>query len=264
VLTLADTAARLTEQINSLRRDADGTQAAHTGLAHDAAESLASAVEALGIAQEALSSQSETLAAARSALEEMRHRYRRFIDLTPDAFLITDPRGVVLETNRAVSALAGFARSYIHRKPLTVLVFPEDVARFTREIAGLRAERGDRVREFRTRLRARRQDPPIQVRVWVAPVHDRDGELTTLLWLIRDVSNEVQQAAQLDRQRAEHDQQLRTRTMELEAIVRMQATALGVEKPASSASPSRTRQPFAPAAFTGAGDVSQPADPSGD
>ena len=195
---------------------------------------LEAVVEELCATEAALHTQSARLAEAEGELERERRHYQELFDFIPDASVVTDPEGVIQEANHAVSALAGYARRYALKKSLVALVHPDERTTFLAQLDQLRTGDGDRTRErerdrvqaFALRLRARRTDAPVRVQVRVAPLRDGAGTLVGLRWLLRDVTAETDQAAQLARLEAEHAQVLRTRTMELEAVVRMQAVQL--------------------------------------
>jgi PAS domain S-box-containing protein len=164
----------------------------------------------------------------------MTHPDEGLVDFLPDAYLVTDPAGVILEANAAVSALVGSARTYVRGKPLTALFQPAAVPAVLQHLQQLQqAPRAD-VRSFESQLRAHRRGPPPMVRIWVAPVRDAAGTLMGWRWLLRDVSTESAQAAQLAEVEAAHAQALRTRTMELEATVRLLQAELAALRAAAA------------------------------
>ena len=151
----------------------------------------------------------------------VRDEYRELLDFLPDVYLVTDAAGVIREANRAVSALIGYARLYAIGKPLLSLVHPPDSAAVQARLARAVARPDARVVTFATRFRVRRRGAPVDVRVWLAPIRDAAGALVGLRWLVRDVTAETRTAALLRDAEATHARDLRTRTMELEATVRM-------------------------------------------
>jgi PAS domain S-box-containing protein len=214
-------------RLDAVLRSLDGRPEVGTDplLAAMAAETQ-TALEELRTTEEELHAQAAQLADAEGALERERRRYQDLFDFAPDAYFITDTLGVIQEANHAVSALVGYARGYVRDKPLSALVHPDDVAALVARLMGLRAAGGERVQQFDLRLRPRRTGPPVQVRARVAPIRDAGGALVGLRWLVRDVSETTQMAERLRTLEAAHAQELRTRTMELEAVVRMQAAQI--------------------------------------
>lgn len=90
----------------------------------------------------------------------------------------------------------------------------------------MREATGGDVRTWETQLRAARRAASLTVSVRVAPIRDRENTLTGFRWLLRDITEQQEQATTLRRLQAEQAKQLRTRTMELEAVVRMQDALL--------------------------------------
>jgi PAS domain S-box-containing protein len=167
----------------------------------------------------------------------MTHPDEGLVDFLPDAYLVTDRDGVILEANAAVSALVGYARTYVRGKPLTALLPPAAVPAVLQQLQQLQqappAPR-DRPRSFESQLRAHRRGPPPTVRIWLAPRRDAAGTLVGWRWLLRDVTTETTQAAQLAEVDAAHAQALRTRTMELEATVRLLQAELAALRAAAA------------------------------
>jgi PAS domain-containing protein len=57
--------------------------------------------------EQALEARSEELEAARGLVELEQSRYRELFELAPDAYLVTDASGRILEANRAAVTLLG-------------------------------------------------------------------------------------------------------------------------------------------------------------
>ena len=146
-------------------------------------------------------------------------RYAELCDLLPDALLLTDPAGRILEANAAFSRLIGYARGYARGKPITTVIDPSSVALVRQRLE--RARDGGGVQTFETRLRPLRQRSVRTARIWLRPVRDVNDAFFGLHWLVRDITVEAEVAERLRTLEAAHAQELRTRTMELEATVRL-------------------------------------------
>src|SRR5262249_9775194 len=83
------------------------------------ARSLEAATAELREAQEELESE---VAALRELLEAERIRYRELFQSAPEAYLVTDANGLVLEVNRAAEQLFGFRRGVLESAPITRLL----------------------------------------------------------------------------------------------------------------------------------------------
>jgi PAS domain S-box-containing protein len=145
---------------------------------------LKTALEEMASIEEQLLRQNKELATARQSAEEERHRYRNLFELTPEAYLVTDGRGVIVEANQAAAALLRRPKESIIRTSLGIYVLREDFKRFLLEAAAGRRERGAR---FETRLR-RPSGDPIQVSVTLSTSANK----TSLRWLVRDITARVQ------------------------------------------------------------------------
>ncbi len=93
------------------------------------------------------------------------------------------------------------------------------------------------VQTFEVRLRPKRRDALRTARIWLGAIHDATGALLGVHWLVRDITDEAELAERLRTQEAVYVQELRTRTMELEATVRLlqaELTALRGSEPPDS------------------------------
>lgn len=154
------------------------------------------------------------------------HHYQELLDLLPDVYLLTDPHGVITEANPAVSALFGTARTYVIGKPLASFVHTQDRANLRAQLQSL----GDgkrRPAQWQGQMRPKRREEDLHVSARIRPLVDAGGEIIGLQWLLRDISAERDRAARLVALEQELETRVRTRTSELEAIVRLQAAQLG-------------------------------------
>ena len=184
-------------------------------------DDLEAASEHLRATGEALSLQHAELAAAQGAAARARRQYRDLFEFAPDPYLLTDARGVIRDANQAVSALIGYARSHALGKPLVSLVHPDGIAAFATRLKRLQERPPEEVKEFVTLMRARRTGSAVDVSVRVTAMWDEDGGVTGFLWSLRDVTEQQRHASALAEQERRHAQDLRTQTMELEAVLRM-------------------------------------------
>ncbi|HEU0299061.1 MAG TPA: PAS domain-containing protein, partial [Longimicrobium sp.] len=180
---------------------------------------LLTAQEELQMTGEHLRLQNEELALSEAALERERLRYWELFQQAPDAYLVTDPAGLILEANHAASALLNVPARRLIRKPLGVFV-PGLLRRDFRTRLTLAAELG-RLDDWETALQPRRRDA-VEVSCTVAAVRDAQGGVQALRWLLRDVTErrraEADRAA-LAREEAARAEAQRQRAF-LEAVVR--------------------------------------------
>jgi PAS domain S-box-containing protein len=209
----------------------------------EALEELAQTVEELQVAQEELHVQNDELAATREALEVERHRYLDLFQSAPDAYLVTDPEGTVLQANRRALELFQLGSRYLTGKPLLVLVDPAYRRAFHRLITDLPASDG--AAEWDGRLR-RRGGPPFDAAVRVDVSRRQDGQPYELRWLVRDVSRTRRAERELVQTNLELERRVAERTAALEEAHRRLLGSLreAEDAHAEAQAASRTKDDF--------------------
>ena len=166
-------------------------------------EDLRVAIEELYVAEEELRLEHEELLGARSVIEEHQRRYEELFQLAPDAYFVTDPRGMVREANRSAAELLGIEPRYLVGKPLATFVDLGDRA----DLRGLinSFDGTTRVDDWCLRL-SPRQGKPIPASITATAARDVRNALIGIRWLVRDVTvrerNERELLALADRRRA--------------------------------------------------------------
>lgn len=148
---------------------------------------LSSGIEELLVAEEELRVQSEELAASAAAIDAERERYGDLFDFAPDAYIVTDAQGKILEANAAASRMLGVRSRYLEGKLL--ISFVDEAAR--RDLRNVLADLADSplaVEERYLRMRPRDGEPfASEVRV---VVRDRGGA-AILQWMVRDITQRL-------------------------------------------------------------------------
>lgn len=143
-------------------------------------------LEELRVAEAELRAQNDELAAARDALEHEHRRYQDLFDAAPDGYVVTDALGHVLDANFAAASLLNLTVAQLVRKPLATYVDAPDKRAFRANLQ--RVVRGECERvEWTLRLQPY-QRPAYEADVSVVPVRDRQGRVTSLRWMLRDVT----------------------------------------------------------------------------
>src|SRR3990172_3555462 len=93
-------------------------------------EDLKVALEELRVAEEELRQQNEELAATHLELDLERRRYQELFEFAPDAYLVTDPSGIVRQANRSASRLLRVPPTFLGGKALAAYSATEDGPRF--------------------------------------------------------------------------------------------------------------------------------------
>jgi PAS domain-containing protein len=102
--------------IDSLKSKINGQPSLETVMELD------TALEELKIAEETVHEQTESLGKALERADADRRRYLELFEFAPDGYCVTDPRGVILEANRAMSDLLHHPVDNAIGKPLVVFV----------------------------------------------------------------------------------------------------------------------------------------------
>jgi PAS domain S-box-containing protein len=182
----------------------------------EALEMLAVTVEELRVAREELRVQNETLAEANAAAAAERNQYQDLFEFAPNGYLVTDPEGVVLESNRAARELLQAPGPwYFPGKPLSVFVRKEDRELLHRQLTAL--QRGEPAWNQTLRFQPRTVGAePLVMEVSVVPFRDVETRQPRLRWQLRDVTAEHRTAEELRRANEQLEARVRERTAELE------------------------------------------------
>jgi PAS domain S-box-containing protein len=208
--------------IDRLKNKIDGQPSLETIMELD------SALEELRIAEETVHEQTESLGKALEQANAERRRYLDLFEFAPDGYCVTDPRGVIMEANRAMSELLYYPVERIIGKPLTVFVAQDRRREVRSFIAKVLEPQSNASSHYpvvwQMEFRLRRQNPvPVSVRCSLCQSHT--GERPRLLWLIRDITEQkraeeiVQESRHsLERAVEEKTGELRERLEELETF----------------------------------------------
>ena len=197
-----------------LRRRNDELETEENGLIEESIEQLQTVLEELQVAEEELRIQNAELIATRDALEEERERYRDMFELAPDAYLVTDPEGVIRAANEAAARLLGIQGRFLTGKMLRNFVLVEERNSFRAKIDSIRG--ADRVIEIEARMQTRSGEP-LDAAIRVAPVRNSKGELTALRYLVHNVTQRKQAEDEIKSWNTELERRVAERTAELEA-----------------------------------------------
>jgi PAS domain S-box-containing protein len=148
-------------------------------------EGLSTAIEELQVAGEELRQQNEELALARSVIEEERARYQGLFDFAPDAYLVTNPHGIIREANQAAVALLSAGKDFLVGKPLVRYVAKEDHKLFHLRLSTLAEQ--ERWEDWEPTFKPPR-GKAFPAALAINAIRDLDGKLVGLRWLIRDIT----------------------------------------------------------------------------
>src|SRR4051794_20552135 len=100
-------------------------------------EDLKVALEELRVAEEELRQQNEELALTHVELDLERQRFAALFDFAPDAYLVTDPVGIVIQANQSAARLLRVPSSFLPGKAFATYIANEDRPRFRTLLSSL-------------------------------------------------------------------------------------------------------------------------------
>lgn len=157
---------------------------------------LGIASEELQMAAEELHQQNIELLTTRAALEAERQRYQELFDLAPDAYLVTDLAGTILEANRAAAKLLKVDQRFLVGKPLSLFVNENE--RQTFYIQLLQLQQVEQLHEWTVRLQPRHGEL-INASITFASISDPEGNAIGIRLCVRGVTEYQRLDAALER-----------------------------------------------------------------
>lgn len=205
------------------------SQDPRTGGRDEAHNDLEQAVEQLRIADEELRVQNEELRGHREAAEAALRRYQELFDLAPDPYLTTDSAGIIREANSAAVRLLNVPNNELKGK--AIVSFVSSGRRRAFRVGLNRITVGDEPapgsEEWAVQIRPRRGEP-VEVSVTAAGVRESGGRVSTIRWLLRDVTARRRAESEVRTLNAELEQRVEERTAALEAANWAKAEFLSV------------------------------------
>ncbi|WP_392534709.1 ATP-binding protein [Nostoc sp. C117] len=157
------------------------------------------ALEELQIANEDLQQQNDELADVQQALVAQGQRYQELFEQVPDAYLVTNTKGVIQEANSAATTLFNVSKSVLMGEVLEFFVIEKEVIAFHLKLTHLRDS--SQIPEWKTQewevSLVPHNKTPIIAAVKVAAVRNQQGRLISLRWLLRDISESKRTQAKL-------------------------------------------------------------------
>lgn len=155
-----------------------------------------------------LHQQNQRLSNTQYEVDMERQRYRILFELAPDGYIVTDEKGQIYHANRAAATLCAQPQAGLVGKPLMVLIEPEDWPEFRRRLAQPASAPWD------VTLKPH-QGAPVTVSITTNVIQDRHLGVTTILWLLRDMTRQRRLEQQLQDSYADIDALVATRTADL-------------------------------------------------
>jgi PAS domain S-box-containing protein len=155
-------------------------------IALEATQTLLNTLEELHVVEEELRQSNEELITARNSLELEKYRYEELFEFAPDGYLVTDPLGIILAANEMARLFLGVAQEHMLGKPLGVFVHQDDSQVFRQRLNEFTEH--DYLTDWELTLIPLAGDS-FPASLTVATSRSKDGKLTSLRWLLRDISD---------------------------------------------------------------------------
>ncbi|MEH1821553.1 MAG: ATP-binding protein [Nostoc sp.] len=157
------------------------------------------ALEELQLVNEDLKQQNQELSNTQQALVAEGQRYQELFEEVPDAYFVTDTKGIIQEANSAATNLLNISKSLLLGKPIGMFVLEKELIAFHLKLSYLRdrAQFPDwKMQEWEVNLRPR-NNTPIIAAVKVVAIRNQYSNLVGLRWILRDISESKRTQAKL-------------------------------------------------------------------
>lgn len=141
--------------------------------------------EELHVAAEELSRQSDLVVGFQQQLQEQSQRYEDLLEFIPDAYLVTDIVGKILEANRAAARLLNLKQERLLGKLLINFIPIEQRSKFRSKLSQI--HQGNRIHNYTESLNLS-EDMTVDVAITVGPIHNSLSEVIALRWILRDIT----------------------------------------------------------------------------
>jgi PAS domain S-box-containing protein len=172
------------ERATTLRERANARDQTEQRWIASALQELDVAHEELRVVEEELHNQSDELSAVYGTLELERRRYRDLFEGAPEAYLVTDSSGVILEANQLACRLLNIEPHFVTGKPLSLYVWGDD-RELMRNVLALLTSNGE-ASSFELHVRARGATAPISTSASVRRAREEGGGVSALRWILHE------------------------------------------------------------------------------
>ncbi|WP_169153465.1 PAS domain S-box protein [Brasilonema bromeliae] len=152
-------------------------------------EELYATLSKLEVAFEELHQINWELACAHQVVQMERQRYRNLFEFIPNAYLVTDGKGIIQDANKAAAMLLGVQQYFLVGKPLVIFICWQERRAFLSKLLKLHLHH--QTQEWEVRLCLRNGDS-IDATLTVSIADSWGGKLNTLGWLIRPITERKQ------------------------------------------------------------------------
>lgn len=177
------------QRLTTLLEEADTEAALANGRLQAIVQELTAGMQEMLLAEQELRMLRKELAASGASIDAERERYAELFEFAPDAYLVTDDHGKIVEANHRACELLGVAARALTGKLLVGFVDESARCDYRLTLQRLGVAPAE-VEEQYLRLHPR-DGAPFVAAVRAASRRDQRTHLTVLRWMIRDISERV-------------------------------------------------------------------------
>ena len=170
-------------------------------------------VHDLRIAEQELRRKHNELVSMREVAENQRQRYQDLFQLAPEAYIVTDLAGKIVEANRAAATLLNTPALEMVGKSFLNFVHTDQRSASQSRLNTI-AQSKPESRTWEVAMTPSGAEP-FEGAITIALVRDAGGRITDLRWMIRDITEEKRAERELAEHRSRLEEQVRRRTSEL-------------------------------------------------
>jgi PAS domain S-box-containing protein len=178
------------QRLERLSRRAEDLPADARELVNEILETFGASVEKLEVGAKELQQHNLESSAPRDGVVVQGLGCCELFEFASDGYLLTDPAGLIQGANRAAADLLGVPKVDLQGQPMVLYVAPDERDRFQRNLDGLLKgrEAGGSKANWEMRLQPSR-GPAFLAVLTVVPGRDTSGEIVSLHWLLRDITD---------------------------------------------------------------------------
>jgi two-component system, cell cycle sensor histidine kinase and response regulator CckA len=166
----------------------------------EAIEGFTFTLEELNVSIEELHAQHSELLTTRNALERERQRYHNLFEFAPEAYIVTNLKGIILEVNNATKSLFKAELNGLLNKPLVLYVASSSRTVFHSLLDRVFASE-QKIENYELKMQSRQKES-FSALLSVTIEQDERGKKTKLLWSIRDISDRIRAEEKIQQQAA--------------------------------------------------------------
>ena len=155
-------------------------------------ESFSEIFEELHVAEQELRQQNEELVETRQRIEDERQRYQELFEYAPDAYLVTDEKGLIQAANQAAGELINVPSAFLSGKPFLIFISEDDLIAISKILRG-----DETVHDKEIGVRPR-HGKRVYVSVTTNRLPGKNNQPAQIRWVLRDVTERRKALAALD------------------------------------------------------------------